>query len=46
MLKIKDYISHYIEITKYYSKKFIYLFCLPVEELQYPNFINKLYSFA
>ncbi len=46
MLKIKDYISHYIDITKYYSKNFIYLFCLPVEELQSPNFINKLYSFA
>ena len=46
MFKIKDYIRHYIEITKYYSKKVIYLFWLPVEELQSPNFINKLYSFA
>ena len=46
MLKIKDYISHYIEITKYYSKKVIFLFCLFVEELQSSNFINKPYSFA
>ena len=43
---IKDYISHYMEITKYYSKKVIYLFCLPFEVLQSHNFINKLYSFS